>query len=158
MDEIIKTIEWETINDVSDEEMRNFLEQHKGNPLSIKFKSHNIDKEKHILVFEVTTPVLKNANATIFVEEIDEFFSDKVLKNSLTLKSNSINIVTTSFNKNTNFTEFILDDGNTFKATISCNGFSAESAVLVWVFLKIKKITKMLKNVFAKKQLGQPMI
>jgi hypothetical protein len=126
--------------------------------LSIKFKSHNIDKEKHILVFEVTTPVLKNANATIFVEEIDEFFSDKVLKNSLTLKSNSINIVTTSFNKNTNFTEFILDDGNTFKATISCNGFSAESAVFSLSNSKNKEDYKNVEKCLCKKQLGQPMI
>ena len=119
--------------------------------LTIKFKSHKIEKEKHILVFEVTTPVLKNINATIFVEEIDKYFNDDVLKNNIILKSNSINIVTTSFNKNLNFTEYLFDDGNTFKATISCDGSSSESATFSLGNSKKKEEEKNIEKCLCKK-------
>ena len=117
--------------------------------LSIKFKSHKIDKEKHILVFEVTTPVLKNISATIYVEEVDSLRNDPVLTSKQNIKSNDTTIVTTSFNKNLNFTEFLFDDGNTFKATIICDAFSAESAVF-----KLDKIIEIKKDC----QLNEPKI
>ena len=50
-----------------------------------------------------------------------------------------------------NFTEFILDDGNTFKATISCNGFSAESAVFSLSISKNKEDYKNVEKCLCKK-------
>jgi hypothetical protein len=50
-----------------------------------------------------------------------------------------------------NFTEFILDDDNTFKATISCNGFSAESVVFSLGNSKKKEDEKNIEKCLCKK-------
>ena len=119
--------------------------------LTIEFKSHKIDKEKHILVFEVSAPVLKNTKATIFVEEIDKYINDPVLTDKQSIKSNGATIVTTSFNKNMNFTESFFDDGNTFQATITCDGFSAVSPIFSLINSKKKEEEKNVEKCLCKK-------
>ncbi|SEN01008.1 Type VI secretion system (T6SS), amidase effector protein 4 [Chryseobacterium taichungense] len=96
--------------------------------LSIKYISCSKDDKLIYLVFNVIGNNLENADASIYVDEIDSMINDEAVpKTKVSILKTGAKRITLSFDKNKDFRESFFDDGNLFQATIACDGLSANS-------------------------------
>ena len=94
--------------------------------LTIKYLSSTVDEKNINLTFVVTQNNLTKLNATIFVQETNadnETAVNKIIK----LQNIRDQKVTVSFDKNKKFDRYLWQSGLLFQATITCDGFSAET-------------------------------
>lgn len=104
------------------------IEVDKKKSLSIKYLSNYVDKENFNINFEVKSNNLSVDTASIYVDEIDSLINDVAIqKTNIKIKKTGTTSIKLSFSKDKNFTELLFDDGNSFKATINCDGLSAET-------------------------------
>lgn len=96
--------------------------------LSINFTSCDLDDKYYNIYFAIESVNLTNSNASIYIDEIDNLSNDEAVpKTNITINKNGTTKHKLLFAKDKNFTEMFFDDGNSFKATITCDGFSAET-------------------------------
>jgi hypothetical protein len=96
--------------------------------LQIKHLSTRADETNYIMLFEISTKGLKNLKATIFVAEVEVVLDEMAVPpTTIQLVSTGNQRVTMRFRKNKQFSKTVLEGEFEFKATITCDGLSAET-------------------------------
>ncbi len=110
----------------------------KVKPLTIIYKSSSIDDKNIYLTFEITTSVLKNTTGTILIQETNA--TDEIAVNTkVKLLSNQKQQLKVSFDRKKQFDKYFWQNGFVYQATITCDGFSAQTDEFSLKFKKEEK-------------------
>ncbi|MBS1571443.1 MAG: hypothetical protein JST62_03470 [Bacteroidetes bacterium] len=107
---------------------RKYFGEDSGNKtLSIKYLSCSAYDTNYNLTFEVSQTNLKKFDATIYVEEMNATNESAVPKTKAKLSLKQKTNITVSFSKNKEFDHYYWQSGLSYRATITCDGISAET-------------------------------